>query len=160
MATFANMSINDGQTTPVSHPFTIGKSGSMPDGRLMHQWLDFSVNSGIPIGANRIEMYSRMPVFGYRAQKTKGRRTAGDNSQQLAVDVAIILPTLEVLSNNTSSGINPQPTWAYDTTCWFKVVRNGRAAAGPVKDALAFMRNFSQQAQYTDAVLNYAPPTT
>lgn len=154
MAAFANLSINDGQTTPVAHSFTAGRSTVEKDGRLAFQWMDFSVNGGVALGANRIDMYVRMPSFN-GAKKT---RQAGDSGQTLVADVKFTLPTLETLSNNTASGINPQPTWAYDTAVWLKVVRNGRAGQQPVKDGLAFARNFSQLAVFTDTVLNYAPP--
>lgn len=157
MAAFASMSLNDGQTTPVAHSFTAGKSGTTPDGRLYFQWLDFSVNGGVPIGANRIDLYVRMPSFSMGKSTRKG---AGDRSQLLAAEFVITLPTLESLSNNTASGINPQPTHAFDTTLWVKLVRNGRAGQQPVKDALAFMRNFSQNSQLVDTVLTYGPPTT
>jgi len=155
MAAFANLSINDGQTTPVAHPFTTGPNLMLPDGTMRFSWLDFSVNGGVGIGANRVDMDVRMPTWGARNRPSK----AGDSSQQLAVQYRFVLPTLETLSNNTSSGINPQPTHAFDTTVWVKVVRNGRAGQQPVKDALAFARNFSLQSVLTDALLNYAPPS-
>lgn len=154
MAAFANVTINDGLATPVAHVFTTSTQTTLPDGTLRFNWLDFSVNGGVPLGANRLSMDVRMPSFG----KKKAGVKAGDTSNQLAVSCTVVLPTMEALSNNTASGINPQPTWAYDTTVWWKVVRNGRAGAQPVKDALAFMRNFSQLAVYTDAVLTFSPP--
>lgn len=156
MAAHGNISINDGQTTPVSHLFTPTVSGLvLPDRSLRFGWADYSVNGGVWLGANKLEMDVRMPAArGGRMAK------AGDSSNQLATTFKFTLPTLETLSNNTSSGINPQPTHAYDTTVWVKVVRNGRAGQQPVKDALAFMRNFSQLAVYTDVMLNYAPPSS
>lgn len=152
MASFATMSLNDGQTTPVSHSFTKGATRALPDGRLYFSWADYSVNGGIPIGANRIEMYVRLPVYA-RSKK------AGDSKLTLAVDYKVTVPTLETLSNNTASGINPQPTHAFDTAFWGKVVRNGRAGDSAVKDALAFQRNFSQNAQFTDTALLFSPPS-
>jgi hypothetical protein len=154
MASFANVSINDGQTTPVAHSFTTGPVVVLPDGAKRYTWLDFSVNGGVVIGANRIDMDVKSPTF-VSSQSPK----AGDSANQLSVNTRVTVPTLETLSNNTSSGINPQPTHAFDTTVWLKTVRNGRAVAQNVKDALAFARNFSQLTVYTDTVLNYAPPT-
>jgi hypothetical protein len=154
MAAFANQTVNDGQTTPVAHSFTTGPKIQLPDGTTRYTWYDFSVNGGIPIGANRIDMDVRMP-------STNGGKTgkAGDTSQQLAVSMRFVLLTLETLSGSTISGIVAQPTPAYDTTLWVKLVRNGRAGQQPVKDALAFMRNFSNLAVLTDTVLLYAPPS-
>lgn len=153
MAAFGTFSINDGATTPVAHSFTAGPKLMLPDGQTRFSWYDFSVNGGVELGANRIDMDVRMPQPG-RAKS----RIAGDSARLMAVTAKITLPTLESLSNNTASGINPQPTWAYDTVVWFKVLRNGRAGQQPVKDALAFLRNFSQASQYVDTVLSYAPP--
>lgn len=154
MASFANLSIADGQASPVAHSFTTGANIMLPDGTMRFSWLDFSVNGGVGIGANRVDLDVRMPVWGARNRPAK----AGDSSQQLAVAYKFVLPTLETLSNNTASGVNPQPTHGFDTTVWVKVVRNGRAGQQPVKDALAFARNFSQLSVLTDALLNYAPP--
>lgn len=156
MAAHANISINDGQTTPVAHSFTPTVSGLiLPDRSVRFGWADYSVNGGVWLGANKAELDVRMP-------SGKGNRMAkaGDASNQLATVVRFVLPTLETLSNNTASGINPQPTHAFDTTVWLKIVRNGRAGQQPVKDALAFMRNFTQLSVFTDVVLNYAPPSS
>lgn len=154
MAAFSSLSINDGQVTPVAHSFTTGPQTVLPDGALRFVWFDFSVNGGVAIGANRLQMDVRLPTFGGR----KKTRVAGESSQQLSVAHSFILPSLETLNNNTANGISPQPTHAYDTVVWQKVIRNGRAGQQPVKDALAFNRNFSQLAVYTDTVLNYSPP--
>lgn len=153
MAAFGNMTLADGQGTPANHTFTANQGGLiLPDGRFRWIWRDFSVNDGLEIGANRIDMDVRLP---YRGARKSAK--AGDSS--LTVSGMVVVPTLETLSNNTSSGINPQPTHAYDTVVWFKVVRNGRAGQQPVKDGLAFLRNLTQNAQFTDVVLNYGTPT-
>ena len=154
MATFAALTIADGQATPVNHTFSNGTAIVLPDNTQRFSWLDFSANGGVPIGANQLVMDVRMPQW----SGMKAQAKAGDPKQQLAVAFKFVLPTLESLSNNTASGINPQPTHAFDTTVWVKVVRNGRAGQQPVKDALAFARNFSLNAVLTDALLNYAPP--
>lgn len=155
MASFANVTLADGQATPANHTFTTGPVVQLPDGAKRFVWLDFSVNGGVAIGANRVDMDVRTPMF----SASPGNK-AGDSAQTLSVACKFTVPTLETLSNNTSSGINPQPTHAFDTTVWMKCVRNGRAASQTVKDALAYMRNFSQNAVYTDTVLNYAPPSS
>jgi hypothetical protein len=153
MASFANMTLADGQSTPVNHTFTANQAGLiLPDGRLRWVWRDFSVNDGLELGANRIDMDVRLPL-------RNGRKSAKAGDQSLTISGMITVPTLETLSNNTSSGINPQPTHAYDTVVWFKVVRNGRAAQAPVKDGLAFLRNFTLNSQLVDTALSYATPT-
>jgi len=153
MASFANMTLADGQTTPVNHTFTASHGGLiLPDQRFRWTWRDFSVNDGVEIGANRIDMDVRLP------QRNGSKRSAKAGDQSLTVSGMVVVPTLETLSNNTSSGINPQPTHAYDTVVWFKVVRNGRAGSQSVKDGLAYLRAFTQQAQFVDTVLTYATP--
>jgi hypothetical protein len=154
MAAFATISVADGQASPVSHSFTTGVSKVLDQksGTLLFTWLDFSVNGGVAIGANRIEMTVELPTY------VKRSRQAGDTNQDLVVQTKIVVPTLETLSNNTASGINPQPTWAFDTTKWTKTVRNGRATLANVKDAEAFSKNFSALAVYTDVVFNYSSP--
>jgi hypothetical protein len=154
MAAFANQSINDGQAAPAAHSFTTGPKIQLPDGTTRYTWYDFSVNGGVPLGANKIDLDVRMPSAA--AGKT-GK--SGDPNQQLAVSMRIVAPTLETLSGSTISGITAQPTHAYDTTLWVKIVRNGRAGQAPVKDVLAFMRNFSNLAVFSDTVLLYAPPS-
>lgn len=156
MAAFANLTINDGQTTPAAHTFTVGPKTVLPDGTTRYTWFDFGVNGGVPIGANRLDLDVRMPTY---KNGTKSAAKAGDASQVMSVAYKFTLPTLETLSNNTSSGIQPQPTHAYDTTIWSKLVRNGRCPVGPVNDAVAFSRNFAVLAVYTDAVRNYSPPS-
>lgn len=150
MAAFATLSISDGQTTPVAHSFTPGPKILLPDGSQRFSWYDLSVNSGVFLGANRLDMDVRMP-------RSQGNRAS---DAPLSVAYRFTLPTMETLSNNTASGIDPQPTKAYDTTVWVKIVRNGRSGQQPVKDALAFMRNFSSLAALTDTALLYAPPTS
>lgn len=153
MAAFGNMTLADGQASPVNHTFTANQGGLiLPDGRFRWTWRDFSVNDGLELGANRVDMDVRLP-------SRNGRKTAKAGDQSLTISGMVVVPTLESLSNNTASGINPQPTHAYDTVVWFKVVRNGRAAQAPVKDALAYLRNFTTQAQFSDVALSYGTPT-
>lgn len=150
MAAFGNLTIADGQSSPANHTFTPGQKLMLPDGSMRYVWHDLSVNDGVYVGANRVEMDVRMP-------RASGNRAS---DAPLAVAYRFVVPTMEVLSNNTVSGIDPQPHKAYDTTVWVKVVRNGRSGQDPVKDALAFARNFSQLTAFTDTALLYAPPTT
>lgn len=150
MAAFAPLTINDGVAVPVAHSFTPGPKLVLPDGGQRYSWYDLSVNGGVIAGANRLDMDVRMPKF-------NGNRAS---DSPLAVAFKFVLPTLETLSNNTASGINPQPTKAFDTTIWVKIIRNGRSGQQPVKDALAFVRNFSLLTALTDTVLTYAPPST
>jgi hypothetical protein len=152
MASFANITLADGQSTPANHTFTVGPKVTLPDGTQRFVWQDFGVNDGIPIGANRIEL----DVKFVRQPARSGQKA---DSRQLNVSGRVIVPTMETLSNNTASGINPQPTLAYETTSWFKYNRNGRSVAAPVKDAVAFTRNFQAHAVFTDTLLNYSPPS-
>lgn len=152
MAAFATINLNDGQAAPVGHTFTVGPKSTLPDGTTRYVWRDFSVNGGVPIGANRIEL----DVKFVRSRMGSGSKA---DSQQLNVAGRVVVPTMETLSNNTSSGINPQPTLAYETTSWFKYTRNGRSEQQPVKDAIAYTRGFQDLAVFKDTLLSYSPPT-
>lgn len=153
MAAFGNLVLGDGQGTPVNHTFVPGQAGLiLPDGRSRWTWRDFSVNDGLEIGANRIDMDVRLP-------SRNGRKSAKAGDQSLTISGMIVVPTLESLSTQTASGILAQPTHAYDTVAWFKIVRNGRAGQQPAKDVLAYMRNFTLNAQFTDVLLTYGTPS-
>lgn len=151
MAAFGTLTLADGQTTPVNHSFTPAGKQLLPDGVQRYSWLDLSVNNGLGMGANRFDFDVRMP-------NTGGRR-AGDAMNQLALAGRFTLPTLEVSSGTTAAGFDPQATHAYDTTLWWKIVRNGRSGQQPVKDVVAFARAFFLTNVYLDAALNYGPPT-
>lgn len=150
MAAFANLVLADGQTTPVNHTFATSVQRTEKDGRLYYEWLDTSVNGGVPIGAVRIRMWIT-PL------KLTGVSKAGES--QFVIEGVIDYPVLEVLSNNTASGINPQPQLAYGTPVWFKTIRNGRSVPQPSKDVWAFLRNFSLTSVFTDALYSLNNPT-
>jgi hypothetical protein len=149
MAAFANLTLADGQASPVNHTFATSVFRTEKDGRLYYEWLDTSINGGVPIGANRIRMW-------ITPMKVQGVGKAGES--QYIIEGAIDSPVMEVLSNNTATGINPQPTLAYGTPVWFKTIRNGRSVPQPSKDVWAFLRNFSLSTVFTDALYSLNNP--
>jgi len=94
MAAIATITMNDGQTTPVSHSFT--PSSVAGD---LATWLDRA--GGIAVGYPKITLSVRSPL-------------ARSTNRVYKVTVKIWSPTLEVTSPSTGSGIQPAPMKAYD----------------------------------------------
>lgn len=149
MAAFAALSLLDGVVIPVAHTFNPTVQRVEKDGRLYFEWSDFSVNGGVPIGGNRVQMWV--------TPMSLSTKLAGDS--RLMIEVKVDVPVLETLSNNTSSGINPQPTLAYGTPFWFKTIRNGRAVSQPSKDGLSYLRDFLSKTVFTDILFSLQNPT-
>lgn len=153
MAQFANIAINDGQTTPVAHTFVPAGSVLLPNQSTRRwTWMDFSVNGGLPLGANQMMLDVRMP-------RRAPSGNSGDPMQALRADLRFVLPTLEVSSGTTAAGFEPQAKHAFDTMIVVSLVRSGRAGQAPVKDATAFMRNALNTTLWTDVVNLISPPT-
>lgn len=152
MAAFANLTLADGQATPVNHTFVVGPKMTLADGTMRYIWRDFSVNGGVPIGANRAE-------FDVKFAKPSASSGFKASTMSMTAALKIVVPTLETLSNTSATGVNPQPQHAFDTTVWHKLWRGGRASTDSVKDAIAYSRNFVLKAAYTDTVYDYSPPS-
>lgn len=97
MAVVANITIDDGATTPVARTFTpvaqaIAKAGSKVS------YLDRSANGGIAVG---------FPELHITAENVLG------NDPIARYRVKASYPVLETISNNTASGYAPAPQKAY-----------------------------------------------
>lgn len=153
MSAFANLTLADGQGTPVNHTFTVADHGTDNGGKKFFRWVDTSVNSGIIIGANRLMMSVRTPNFGSNA----GVRS--DNSRaSLAIEGLLIVPTMETITGASAAGYSAAPRVASETTAWFKIVRPGRAGLQESKDARAFLANFLAQAVFQDVLYSSSLP--
>lgn len=97
MPAFASIAIPDAQGTPVTHTFAPAKLETS-GGKIIATWEDRS--SGVIVGYWRLR-FETVPRNANRMLKSR---------------VVLERATLETLSNNTSSGINPAPTLAYYTT--------------------------------------------
>lgn len=134
MPAIANMTINDGATTPVAHtfaPVNIDANG-------VAKWADRS--GGIALGFPLVSQCVRVP------SKT---------SRNYRVTVKVATPVLEVTSPSTASGIQPAPTKAYDLLATMELVLPERSSLAERKNLIAYMKNYLANAVITAAVENF-----
>lgn len=120
MPSFAPITIPDAQSTPVDHTFSparIETSG----GKVIAIWEDRS--SGVIVGYWRLRLETN-PKNANRMLKTR---------------IVLERATLETLSNNTSSGINPAPTLAYYTTATAEFWSHERSTLAERSDVLKIL---------------------
>lgn len=103
MAAVGNITINDGQATPVAHTYVpIGDTNR--DG----VWVFEEQLSALPpIAWPRITLSLKRP-----GPSKPGQNSSGRNARFTAT---LAVPTMETLGTSTIAGINPQPTVAYVT---------------------------------------------
>lgn len=133
MAAIATLSLLDGQPTPVSHsfaPVTIDRAG-------VAHFADRS--GGIALGYPYITLLVRQPTKASRTTKVTGK---------------VMVPVLEVTSPSTATGIQPQPTKAFDELFSFDFVLPERSTAAQRKDILAYAKNLLAHAVVTNAVVD------
>lgn len=127
MPAISQFTIYDGATTPLAHAFDpVGIRGEIAS------YEDRA--TGVSIG------YPTTTLSVVKPSKT---------SKLCKVRVKIVLPVMEVLSNNTMSGINPAPTKAFDLTFDGVFILPQRAGVQNRKDILALMRSFFDSANTT-----------
>lgn len=120
MPALANIVIADGQPTPVNRtfaPLMVDKAGVA--------WHENRV-SGVQIGYDQL---------------TIGLRRATNLVTNNKLSVKLVLPTLEVTSPSTSTGIQPAPTLAYATTAFVEFVLPARSTSQNRKDLITLLRN-------------------
>ncbi len=134
MAAIANIVVNDGKTTPVSHtfaPVTIDSAG-------VAKWADRS--GGISIGFPTITYSLKNPNQGSRAYKLVAK---------------VSLPVLEQTSPSTSTGIQPAPMVAYSLIANVELVLPERSTLADRKDLFAYVKNVLANSLFTQGVENY-----
>lgn len=120
MPTFATITINDGQGTPVAHAFSPGHiKGDIAT------YMDRV--GGIAVGYPILSISLRAPL-------AKGARV-------YKATVKVLSPTLEVTSPSTGTGIQPAPTKGYDCTFIGDFLLPERASKANRADIIAFARN-------------------
>lgn len=120
MPAIASIVIADGQPTPVNRtfaPLMVNK-----DGVAFHE----NRVSGIQIGYDTL---------------TIGLRRATKVAPTNKLSVKLELPTLEVTSPSTSSGIQPAPTRAYTCTAFVEFLLPDRSTAQNREDLIVLLRN-------------------
>jgi hypothetical protein len=120
MPAIASVSLVDSAGSPVTHVFS-PESINSASGKTLASWVDRS--SGVIVGYWRIRL------------ETAPRNATGMFKQRFILERA----TLETLSNNTSSGINPAPTLAYRTTGAFELWAHERSLAVERGDVIKMM---------------------
>lgn len=141
MAARANIVINDGLATPVSHTFNPNSGDGNVAGVSVIEYEDRS--GGISVGFPKISITTRVPT-----KANKNRK----------VLFAIKVPVLEVVSNSTVSGIAPAPTVAYDVTFQGSFVLPERASLASRKDLLAYAKNLLANTMVTSAIETLESP--
>lgn len=131
MPAFASMIINDGQATPVAHtfnPVTIDAAG-------VAKWADRS--GGIALGFPTASLAIRSP---------------NKDSRNYKVTLKIAVPTLEVTSPSTMTGIQPAPTLAYLPIADVVLTFNERSTLAERKNLNAYLKNILAHANWTSAI--------
>ncbi len=131
MPAIAALTLNDAEATPVAHTFS---PDSIQDG--VARWVDRS--GGISLGFPVLSMSLRPP--------TKTSRT-----YKLMIKVTV--PTLEVTSPSTSSGIQPAPTLAYNDLGTLEMVFHERSTKQQRKNLFAYMLGGMNNVTFTKAAV-------
>lgn len=137
MTAFANITLNDGQATPVAHTFAPRRISA--DG--VAKWQDLS--SGIAVGFPTLTAQLREPIKGSKVPTYRAT-------------IRLQVPTLEVISNSTVSGILPAPTKAYDSGVEVTFLFPERGTAAQRKDVVAYVKNALTQADIVAMLVDLA----
>lgn len=140
MAQIGNIVINDAQATPVAHTFAPAKA--LADFALFEDRV-----SGTYIGYNKLTFALTRPKGG-----------ANQATRNLKLSIKIETPKLEVVSNNTISGIAPAPTVSYRPVAELTVTLPERCSLQDRKDLQAYVRNVMANVFVTDAFEKYELP--
>jgi hypothetical protein len=133
MPAIASLVANDGATTPVAHTFSpVGINADM-----VAQYDDRS--PGVAVGYNSLTVSLRKP-------------SNGSTSRNYKAVIKLVLPTLEITSPSTSTGISPQPTKAFDCLANVEFVFSERSSLQNRKDLLALVKNILAHATITSVV--------
>lgn len=146
MSAMSDVTLNDGLPTPVAHVFSGVRLGTQLGNPMasLAEWADKS--GGVFAGYPRMTLSVRRPD------------SNGKGSKVAKIVLRIAVPTLEVVSNSTLSGIAPAPTVAYVTQGEVSFLLPDRGSLQTRKDALAFVRNALSSTVLIDAVQDLAAP--
>jgi hypothetical protein len=136
MAVITTLLLADGATTPVNHNFDpVNVVGGLA------KWTDRI--GGIALG---------MPVISHSVRSPSGKANRASK-----ITMKVVVPTLEVTSPSTSTGIQPAPTKAYDLMCNIEFVCPERASLQERKNLLAYVKNLLANAVTTVSVTTDEP---
>jgi hypothetical protein len=143
MGSQANLTINDGQSTPVAHTFyTNGAGWSDSLKGILASWVD----------------RSQAAAVGYwKASLSFKEPTKGETNYRIVFKTET--PVLENVTNSTVSGIAPAPTVSYKPISQTSFSVPERSTVDARKDQLAIHRNGLALAIITSAVADLEPTT-
>lgn len=121
MTAFANITLNDGQATPVAHTFSARRIENQ-----VAKWQDISI--GQAVGFPTLRASLREPIKGSKIPCYKA-----------VIDISV--PTLEVVNASTYNGITPAPTKAYDHLATVSFIMPERGTLQERKNVLAYLAN-------------------
>lgn len=135
MSAQADLSLNDGQASPVAHTFS-ARGADMK----LALWTD--VSGGIGIGMGKVTLSYAQADGSNSAYKVEGRVT---------------IPVMEVISG-ADGGYTPVPKVAFNLFAKIEIVIPNRASLQNRKDILAYVKNFAANAVLTSTVVDFNPP--
>lgn len=135
MPSQANIAVTD--AAAVTHTFVPNGAVQVNPSRIDAEWV------------NRTGFTSKLAYEKLVLQQLFGARGKMDKYRWI-----MSKPTLESLSNNTMSGINPAPTWAYDVTGVVEVWAPERATPAEIVDALRFLGQGCLSASFMTVMSN------
>lgn len=140
MSAIGNIVLNDAQATPVAHTFAPAKTQA--DMALLEDR-----SAGLYIGFNKL-MFSLSRPQG--ASKSSNRN--------LRLQIRVETPKMEVVSNNTVSGIAPAPTVSYRPVAVLEMTFPDRCSLQDRKDLQKYVLQLLSNSFVTDAVEKYELP--
>lgn len=135
MSLIGSIVLADGQTTPVNHTFNVQQLES--DGSVL---LENRVG-GIPLGYERLNLHAR-------------RRGTQAGSLDNKYVLTLALPTLEVTSPSTTTGIQPVPTLAFTDLAEVKFMSSARSNAVNRKNLVVMLRALLAKAEIENSIAN------
>lgn len=134
MADIANIAIQDGKATPLTHTFTPIRSG-----------LDSSWRTTDPA----------LPLIGQEVISVKFKKTGSGVN---IVTVGLDLPALETATGANSSGFTAAPKVAYINRVKVEFLLPERGTASQRKDLRILLQDLVGEAAFLDIVDNVIPP--
>lgn len=141
MAAIANIVLNDALGTPVAHTFAPAKTQS--DYALLEDRV-----SGLYIGFNKL-------TFDLTRPKGQPQNVSNRN---IRLAIKLETPKMEVVSNNTVSGIQPAPTVSYRPVAELVMTFPDRCSLQDRKDLQKYVLQLLSNSFVTDAVEKYELP--
>jgi hypothetical protein len=138
MAAISTISLVDAESTPVTRSFQPSRQGLLKDS-IIAEFEDRAANTGVPVGFGRLTWTIQRP--------TKVRPT-------YRINMRLMTPVLETVSNSTVSGILPQPTVGFTPMVECTYVIPQRSSLQQRKNLRKLFADLAVNSQLTAAVEN------